>query len=120
MSFLRPELFLLAIPLGWLLWKFSLSFGSTFWLRALLSALLLTALAGPYAKGETQGRDLVVLVDRSRSMPTGTLGAVIEFLDLSQGAMEAGDRFPSSPSEQKRPLNGHPAWAQTSAVSKEI
>jgi CBS domain containing-hemolysin-like protein len=25
-------------------------------------------------------------------MPTGTLGAVIEFLDLSQGAMEAGDR----------------------------
>ena len=92
MSFLRPELFLLAIPLGWLLWKFSLSFGSTFWLRALLSALLLTALAGPYAKGETQGRDLVVLVDRSRSMPTGTLGAVIEFLDLSQGAMEVGDR----------------------------
>jgi len=93
MSFLYPEFFLLGIPISWFLWKQNHPKTIGFWLRGLLAATLLTALAGPYAQGETKGRDLVLLVDRSRSMPAETSTAVQEFLRLASGVMETGDRL---------------------------
>jgi len=62
-------------------------------LRVLLLALLCAVLAGPYVPGRTQGRDLILVVDVSRSVPRGGLKTVEETAELLRKQARAGDRI---------------------------
>lgn len=92
MSLLFPELLLLGLPLGWLLWRSSPQWNLRLVLRGLAGLALLIALASPFGGGSVQGRDLVLVVDRSRSMPADTTARASELFQLAQGEMNAGDR----------------------------
>lgn len=93
MSLLYPELLLLGLPLGWLLWRSTDPRSMRFPLRALTGLCLLLALASPFGGGSIQGRDLVLVVDRSRSMPAGTATRTIELVELAREGMKTGDRL---------------------------
>ncbi|MCH2100997.1 MAG: VWA domain-containing protein [Planctomycetes bacterium] len=93
MSLLYPELLLLGLPIGWLLWHSTDLRSIRFILRMLTGLCLLLALASPYGGGSIQGRDLVLVVDRSRSMPAGTATRTIELVDLAREGMKTGDRL---------------------------
>ena len=62
-------------------------------LRVLLLLLVLGLLAGPQLEGEAHGRDLILLVDRSRSVPVESLDTVKEHADLAARHAESGDRI---------------------------
>jgi uncharacterized membrane protein len=91
-GFLHPELLFLALPAAWVAWKLrTRSVGVTV-VRAIVLALLVLALSSPYLRRTDVGRDLVVVVDRSQSMPAeGDRGAT-ELLTLIEEARESGDR----------------------------
>ncbi|MCE9595258.1 MAG: VWA domain-containing protein [Planctomycetes bacterium] len=92
MGFLHPELLFLALPAAWVAWKFrTRSVGVTV-VRALVLALLVLALASPYLRRTDVGRDLVVVVDRSQSMPAEAERSATELLTLVEDARESGDR----------------------------
>ncbi|MCC6408871.1 MAG: VWA domain-containing protein [Planctomycetes bacterium] len=92
MGFLHPEFLLLALPAAWLAWKLrTRSVGVTV-VRALVLALLVLALASPYLRRTDVGRDLVVVVDRSQSMPAESERTATELLTLIEDARESGDR----------------------------
>lgn len=93
MSLLYPELLLLALPLGWLLWRSSPRVDLRFILRALLGLAFLIAVASPYGGGSVQGRDLVLVIDRSRSMPADTTTRAAELFTLAREQMRPGDRL---------------------------
>lgn len=93
MSFLRPELLLLALPIGWVLWRTTPVRSWRFVLRAAGALALLAALAGPLGGGASTGRDLVLVVDRSRSMPGGVGVQTTELMELIGADARAGDRL---------------------------
>lgn len=92
MGFLRPEMLLLALPAAFAAWKLRASDRATTALRWTLLAVLVLALAGPYLATSDRGRDLVLVVDRSRSMPSGSGEVGTELARLAEDAREAGDR----------------------------
>lgn len=93
MSFLVPQALVLLIPLGLLLWRTGRLAGPPMWLRwALLGALLL-ALAQPEWRLPSAGSDLVVIVDRSRSMAPGSLDQAVELVHLLEAERGPGDRL---------------------------
>jgi len=92
MGLQRPELFLLLLPAAWLWWRTRDGELGTRVLRALTLLVLVLALAGPYLRLDSPGRDLVVVVDRSRSMPEGAEDATAELLRLAEEARSPGDR----------------------------
>ncbi|MFN3244499.1 MAG: VWA domain-containing protein [Planctomycetota bacterium] len=92
-QFVRAEAFLLA-PL------FVLVLRGRIWPRPLLGTLRLLALlalcgvlAQPSFGTVADGRDVVFVVDRSRSMPAGHLAEAREFAREVVAAQQAGDRF---------------------------
>ncbi len=93
MSLLYPELLLLAVPVAFALWKSTPEFGLRLVLRVLTATALLLALAGPHGGGSVSGRDLVVVIDRSRSMPAGGQASVAEIIKLAGEEMQSGDRM---------------------------
>lgn len=92
MGFLRPELLLLAIPAAYAAWRLRASDAWTTGLRWLLLATVVLALAGPYLRTADRGRDLVLVVDRSRSMPEGAHDVAVELARLAESARGDGDR----------------------------
>ena len=93
MTFVHPEAFLL-VPLAVLLLRARL------WPRPLLGTLRLLALlaaalllAEPSRPGDEDGRDVVLVVDRSRSMPSDGAAKVREFAAALAAAMQPGDRL---------------------------
>ncbi|MBM4776281.1 MAG: VWA domain-containing protein, partial [Archangiaceae bacterium] len=92
MSFVAPQALLLLVPLGLLLWRTGKLNGPPMWLRGGLVTLLVVALAQPEWKLESDGSDLVVVVDRSRSMPTGSLDQATELIHLLENERRPGDR----------------------------
>lgn len=93
MSLLYPELLLLGLPLGWLLWRSSPQLSLRLILRSIAGLALLIALASPFGGGSIQGRDLILVVDRSRSMPADTTSRASELFQLAQKEMSNGDRI---------------------------
>lgn len=93
MSLLTPELLLLALPATWALLRTTRPRSVRFLLRALGAAALLLALAGPYGGGRSTGRDLVLVVDRSRSMPGESGASVAELARLLGDSASSGDRL---------------------------
>lgn len=92
MGFLYPELLLLLLPAAWLAWRWRDESRATNAVRGLVVLLLGLALAGPYLRTAAAGRDLVVVVDRSRSEPAGSDAQALELITMAEGQRGAADR----------------------------
>lgn len=91
--FVYPELFLLALPLGWAFWRWGRMRGVTGVLRGLALALLVLAMTGPLVNLGGEGMDLVVVVDRSRSLPGGAEARMKELVSILEESRRRGDRL---------------------------
>jgi uncharacterized membrane protein len=92
MGLLHPALLLLAIPVAVAWWSTRTKSILGDALRLVAAASILLALAGPYLLTATTGRDLVIVVDRSLSMPEGSLAAALEITRLAEAERRDGDR----------------------------
>ncbi len=92
MGFVRPELLLLLLPALWIWWSTRAASRTTQAIRLLAIVLVVGAIAAPYLRTSTAGRDLVIVVDRSLSMPTDSGDTARELIALAEDAREAGDR----------------------------
>ena len=90
--FAHPEAFLLAPIVALLLARRLLSTPPATVLRVLVLLLVAGALAGPYVEAYAPGRDLVLVVDRSRSVPDAVRATVDEVADRVAEEATAGDR----------------------------
>lgn len=93
MTFATPQAFLLLVPLALVLWARGLPVGLTGWLRAVLALLLVVALAEPSVRVGGAGVDLLVVVDRSASMPAGSDARALETIGLLEKQRGSGDRL---------------------------
>ncbi len=91
--FLHPEAFLLALPVLFLLRRRFAPRPLIGVLRVMILFLVLGLLAGPYIPGANAGRDLVFVVDRSRSVPEHSMETVKELAQLAGERTEPGDRI---------------------------
>ena len=91
--FVHPEAFLLGLLFLLVLRQRFVHGRFVSALRAILLLLVLGLLAQPYLAGRAAGRDLVIVVDRSRSVPEGVLDTVGEYAELAEKAAEKGDRI---------------------------
>lgn len=90
---LFPELLLLVVPAA-LVWWFTRGagrFGDA--IRISLVLTLVLALAAPFLKRPSTGRDVVVVVDRSRSMPDDGDERARELIRLVEEERSGGDRL---------------------------
>jgi Mg-chelatase subunit ChlD len=92
MGFLHLELLLLGAPAAFVWWRTRSRDRVTNWVRAIIGLLLLLALSAPYLQTSSTGRDLVVVVDRSRSMPLDSEASVEEVIRLVEEERSDGDR----------------------------
>ena len=92
MGLQRPELLLLLLPAAWLLWSTRDRVIGTRVLRAIALGLLVLAMASPYLSRSTPGRDLILVIDRSRSMTKSARASARELLALAEDARKGGDR----------------------------
>ncbi len=92
-DFLHPEAFLLAAPALWLLVRGVARRRGVVALRIGLLLCALAVLAGPRTVGADHGRDVIFLVDRSRSMPETARKAFEELAVRAAETREPGDRI---------------------------
>jgi hypothetical protein len=92
-TFYQPLWLLLALPLGVALWRWRMPSRLLLALRLVLLALVLLALAGPAVRLPARAGTVVVVADRSQSMPPGSEAAQREAIDLLQAAMQPDDRL---------------------------
>ncbi|MBM7113474.1 VWA domain-containing protein [Archangium primigenium] len=92
MTFTLPQVWILLVPLGLLVWKTGRRPGPPLVLRGLLLVLVLGALSGPSWTLRDAGGDVVVVVDRSRSMPGDAGREATETVALLEAQRRAGDR----------------------------
>jgi hypothetical protein len=90
-NFLVPAFLVLILPAGWLLWRFPGPSRFSDALRGLAALALILVLAQPYLNLSDEGRSLIVLVDRSLSMPPETEREALDAIRLVEGARLAGD-----------------------------
>jgi len=91
-TFQDPLWLALLVPALALAWRWRGGAGPTRVLRLLVAAGVVVALADPAVRTSGEGRDLVVVVDRSRSMPSGSDEAAAELIALAEEARGRGDR----------------------------
>jgi Mg-chelatase subunit ChlD len=92
-ALLDPVWLLLALPLAVALWRFPPPSRLLVALRATSLLLVLLALAGLAARAPSRAGTVVVVADRSKSMPPGSDPAHVELIDILQSAMGADDRL---------------------------
>lgn len=92
MSFSLPQALVLLVPLGLFLWKLGRRPGPPMALRWALLLLAVGALAGPEWVLSHAGSDVVVVVDRSRSMPADAGRVASELVGLLESQRRPGDR----------------------------
>ncbi len=92
MSFVWPQALLLAVPLLVLVFRFARVPGPAFVLRVVLVLALVVALARPEFSLRSAGSDVVVVVDRSDSMPPRADATADELIRLVQAQRRPGDR----------------------------
>jgi Mg-chelatase subunit ChlD len=92
-TLLDPIWLVLAVPLGVALWRFPLPSRLLLAFRIIALAALLLALAGAALRLPSRAGTVVVVADRSRSMPGDSATTQKEAIDLIQGAMGADDRL---------------------------
>lgn len=92
-QFQFPELFLLAIPLAFAYRRWGMARGFTGVLRVTLLVLLLLALTGPRWNLGGEGIDIVVVADRSRSLPAKADESIRELIHDLERNRKSGDRI---------------------------
>ncbi len=92
MTFTLPLAWVLLLPLGLFLWKYGRRPGPPMWLRAALLVLVVGALSGPELRLANAGSDVVVVVDRSASMPRDLDRTAEELITLLEAQRRPGDR----------------------------
>lgn len=92
-QFQYPELLLLAIPLGFAYRRWGQARGMTGVLRVTLLLLLLLALTGPRWNLGGEGIDVVVVADRSRSLPGNADESIRSFIRDLEKNRKSGDRI---------------------------
>src|SRR5262245_9766933 len=90
--FLYPELFLLAIPLAFVYRRWGSAPGITGALRLAILGVLLLALTGPEVNLGGKGIDVVVVADRSRSLPADAGPRIRELVNSVRSHRRTGDR----------------------------
>jgi uncharacterized membrane protein len=93
MTLIFPHALLLLLPLSLLLWRTARLKGPAFPLRLVLTLLLVLALARPELTFKSAGSDLIVVVDRSKSMPPRSEAQIEELLKLLEPQRNSGDRL---------------------------
>jgi Mg-chelatase subunit ChlD len=93
MMLLHPICLFLAIPLALSLWLWRMPSRLLLVLRILTLLLLLLALCGAVLRLPSQAGTLVVVADRSQSMPPASAAAQKEVIDLLHKAMGPNDRL---------------------------
>ncbi|HYI02385.1 VWA domain-containing protein [Hyalangium sp.] len=93
MSFSLPQVLVLLVPLGLFLWKLGARPGPPMPLRWGLLVIAVAALAGPELVLRHAGSDVVVVVDRSRSMPLDSDRIALELVNLLEAQRRPGDRL---------------------------
>lgn len=107
-----PEFLLVALPPLWLLWSQRAAVRPAITaLRLLLVAALALLLSEPYAVGRQSGRDLILVVDRSLSVPAAHETLVQEVSAHAAEAARSGDRvgvvlFGLDSAVEQAPLEG--------------
>jgi len=89
--FQYPELFLLTIPAWFAYRRWGQVAGWTGWIRLGLIGLLLLAMTGPRVNLVGRGLDIVVVADRSRSMPSDSQQRIRELIQNLEASRAAGD-----------------------------
>ena len=92
-QFQFPELFLLAIPLAFAYRRWGMARGFIGVLRVTLLVLLLLALTGPRWNLGGEGIDIVVVADRSRSLPAKADESIRELIKDLERNRKSGDRI---------------------------
>lgn len=90
---MRPEAFLLGLLVVLVLRKRLLAGPFVTTLRVVLLLLVVAVLADPWIVGRSTGRDLVLVVDRSRSMPASGLRRAAEIHEIALESAHRGDRI---------------------------
>lgn len=90
--FQYPEVLLLAIPVALAYRQWGRASGVTGWLRVAILAALVAALAGPRMNLGGKGIDVIVVADRSRSMPAAAQNNVLELIHNVERNRKSGDR----------------------------
>ncbi len=93
MSFLYPQALLLLVPFAVLLFRWGRLQGWVMALRVAVVTALTLALSQPHLVLSRGGSDVVVVVDRSRSMPVGSEQTAEELVKLLQPQRRPGDRL---------------------------
>ncbi len=93
MSFLFPQALLLWLPLGLWLWKGARVTGPAMGLRVALVVVLGLALSQPEITWTSGGSDVVVVVDRSKSMPPRSEATAEELIRLLEPQRHTADRL---------------------------
>ncbi len=93
MTFLLPQALLLLVPLAVVLWRRGQVRGPAMWVRAVLLLFVTLALARPALRVRSAGSDVVVVVDRSRSMPVTGDASALELIRLLESQRRPGDRL---------------------------
>jgi Mg-chelatase subunit ChlD len=93
MTFAFPQALLLLVPLAILLWRTAKLPGPAFPLRVALAVVLVLALARPELQWKSAGSDLLVVVDRSKSMPPRSEAQIEELVHLLEQQRKTGDRL---------------------------
>ncbi|WP_338863575.1 VWA domain-containing protein [Myxococcus stipitatus] len=92
MTFSLPQAWLLLLPLGLFLWMYGRRPGPPMWLRGALLVLTVGALSGPELRRKDAGSDVVVVVDRSASMPRDVDRTAQELVSHLERERRPGDR----------------------------
>lgn len=92
-QFQYPELFLLAIPLWFAFRRWGWVGGVTGWLRLAMLATLLLAITGPKLNLGGRGTDVLVVTDRSRSLPSSAHANIRELIENLENNRGTGDRL---------------------------
>lgn len=93
MTLHSPIWLILLIPLGASWWWWRLPSRLLRCLRCVLVVLVLLALSGLAVQLPSRTGTIIVVADRSLSMPSGSEAAQKEAIDLIQGAMDSDDRL---------------------------
>ncbi|MBI3182379.1 MAG: VWA domain-containing protein [Myxococcales bacterium] len=93
MRLLVPHALLLLLPLLWAVWRTGRLPGPPMWLRLCLVLLVVLALSQPELSLRSAGSDVVVVVDRSKSMPPGSEARAEELIRLLESQRRPGDRI---------------------------
>ncbi len=91
-QFQYPEFFLLAIPLWFAFRRWGRAAGMTGWLRAAILVVLLLTLTGPEWNLGGKGIDIIIVADRSRSMPAAAHASIRELIQNVETNRGSGDR----------------------------